>query len=99
MYASVRRYGIHPASLDELKSRVEEGFVPIVSSVPGFVAYYVISEGDGTVFSINIFEDKAGADESTRRAADWVEENIASLVSSTPDVASGKVIVQVQKVR
>ncbi len=53
MFASVRRYGIHPASLDELKSRVEEGFIPIVSSVPGFLAYYVISEGDGTVFSIN----------------------------------------------
>ncbi len=99
MYASVRRYEIHPASLDELKSRVEEGFVPIVSSVPGFVAYYVISEGDGTVFSINIFEDKAGADESTRRAADWVEENLVSLLPSAPDVASGEVIVQAQKVR
>ena len=69
MYASVRRYEIDPASLDELKGRVEEGFVPIVSGVPGFVAYYVISRGDGTVISINIFEDKAGADESTRRAA------------------------------
>ncbi len=99
MYASVRRYEMDPASLDELKSRVEEGFIPIVSSVPGFVAYYVISEGDGTVFSINVFEDKAGADESALRAADWVEENIASLVSRTPDVAFGEVIVQVHKVR
>ncbi len=99
MYASVRRYEIDPASLDELKGLVEEGFVPIVSGVPGFVAYYVVSEGDGTVFSINIFEDKAGADESTRRAADWVGENLASLLPNAPEVAAGEIIVQVQKVR
>ena len=93
MYASVRRYGIDPASLDELKGRVEEGFVPIVSGVPGFVAYYVVSSGDGEVVSINIFENKAGADESTRRAADWVGENLASLLPNAPEVAAGEVIV------
>ncbi len=98
MYASVRRYEIDPASLDELKGLVEEGFVPIVSSVPGFVAYYVISEGDGTVFSINIFENESGAEESTHMAADWVEENFATLVPSGPDVAFGEVIVQAQNV-
>ncbi len=74
------------------------GFVPIVSGVPGFVAYYVVSEGDGAVISINIFEDKAGADESTRRAADWVRENLAFLLPNAPEVAAGEVIVQVQKV-
>ncbi len=97
MYASVRRYEIDPASLDELKGLVEEGFVPIVSSVPGFVAYYVMSGGDGTVFSINIFEDKAGADESARRAADWVGENLATLLPDAPEVTAGEVIVQVQR--
>ncbi len=97
MYASVRRYEIDPASLDELKGRVEEGFVPIVSGVPGFVAYYVVSAGDGEVISINLFEDKAGADESTRRAADWVGENLASLLPNAPEVAAGEVIVQAQR--
>ena len=99
MYASVRCYKMDPASLDELKGRVEEGFVPIVRGVPGFVAYYVVSSGDGEVISINIFEDEAGADESTRRAADWVGENLASLLPNAPEVAAGEVIVQVQKVR
>ena len=99
MYASVRRYEIDPASLDDLKGRVEEGFVPIVSSMHGFVAYYVVSEGDGTVISINIFEDKAGSDESTRRAADWVGENLASLLPYAPEITAGEVIVQVLKAR
>ncbi len=93
MFASVRRYEIDPASLDELKGRVEEGFIPVVSGVPGFVAYYVVRAGDGEVVSINIFEDEAGADESTRRAADWVGENLASLLPNAPEVAAGDVIV------
>ena len=43
MYASVRRYtGIDPDSVDEIVRRAEEGFVPIVSKGPGFVAYYIM---------------------------------------------------------
>ena len=93
MYASVRRYEIDPASLDYLKSRVEEEFVPIVSGLPGFVAYYVVSEGTGKIISINIFEDKAGADESTSRASDWVGKNIASLLPYSLEITAGEVIV------
>ena len=99
MFASVRRYKVDPASIDELKRRVEEAFITIVSSVPGFVAYYVVGGDDGTVFSINIFEDQSNAEDSTRRAATWVEENIASLLPDVPEVTVGEVIVQVHKVR
>ncbi len=99
MYASVRRYKMDPAFVGELKHRVEESFIPVVSGVPGFVAYYVVSAGDGEVVSINIFEDHVGAEESTRRAADWVMENLATLLPDAPEVTAGEVIVQVQKVR
>ncbi len=65
-----------------------------MSGVPGFVAYYVVNAGDGSIISINIFEDKAGADESTRRAADGVRENLASLLPKAPEVAADEVIVR-----
>ncbi|MFQ5894817.1 MAG: hypothetical protein ACE5JJ_03235 [Nitrospinota bacterium] len=93
MYASVRRYKVDPGSVGELARRVNEGFVPIVGGVRGFVAYYVVSAGDGVVLSINIFEDQAGADESNRRAANWVKQNIASLLPTPPQIAAGEVIV------
>ena len=99
MYASVRRYKLDPAFVDEVKNRVEESFIPVVSGVPGFVAYYIVSAGDGEVVSINIFEDHVGAEESTRRAADWVMENLATLLPDAPEVTAGEVIVQVQKAR
>ncbi len=93
MYASIRRYKMDPGSVDELARRVNEGFVPIVSGAPGFVAYYVLSARGGVLLSINVFEDQAGADESNRRAADWVRENIASLLPTPPEITAGDVIV------
>ena len=39
MYATVRRYeGVTDPS--EVGRQVEEGFIPIISEMPGFVAYY-----------------------------------------------------------
>ncbi len=97
MYASVRKYQMDPASVDELTRKVEGGFVPIVSGVPGFIAYYVVDGGDGTVLSINIFENQAGAEESTKRAADWVGKSIASLLPNAPEVTAGEVPVHKTK--
>ena len=93
MYISVRRYQTSQA--DELMRLVQEGFVPIISQGPGFIAYYAINQGDGVVASINIFENQAGAEESNRMAAEWVKANLADLVSGPPDITAG--IVRVSK--
>jgi hypothetical protein len=92
MYVSVRRYQVDPSNVEEIVRRVEEGFVPIVSQAPGFIAYYAIDQGGGTIASINVFEDEAGAQESDRRAADWVK-TVASLIPNPPEVTAGTVRV------
>jgi hypothetical protein len=44
MYATVRRYeGV--TSPSEAARRVRESFVPIISKIPGFVAYYWVDAG------------------------------------------------------
>lgn len=46
MYAVVRRYeGVTDPA--EAGRRVEEGFVPLLRQVPGFVAYYWVDAGVG----------------------------------------------------
>lgn len=46
MYAVVRRYdGVTDPA--EAGRRVSEGFVPLLSRVPGFVAYYWVDAGRG----------------------------------------------------
>ena len=83
--------------VEELTQKVEEDFVPIVSGAPGFVAYYLVDAGGGGVASVSIFESQAGADESNRRAADWVKGSIASLIPAPPEITAGQVTVHKAK--
>lgn len=89
MFASIRQYG--SSDPDEVVRRVEDGFIPIISQTPGFIAYYVLDCGNNTLVSVSVFDSQAGADESTRLAADWVRENLAGLFDGPPAVTSGEV--------
>jgi hypothetical protein len=91
MYATVRRYeGVTDSA--EAGRRVSEGFVPLINEIPGFVAYYWADAGGGVMVSTSVFEDQAGAENSTERAADWVQENIAELLPNAPQVTAGEVV-------
>ncbi|MFI6599391.1 hypothetical protein ACIBHX_24330 [Nonomuraea sp. NPDC050536] len=91
MYATVRRYeGVTDPA--EAGRRVSEGFVALISQVPGFVAYYWVDAGDGVMLSTSVYEDQAGAEESTRRAAGFVREQLASLLPNPPQVTAGEVV-------
>jgi ABC-type sulfate transport system substrate-binding protein len=56
------------------------------------VAYYWIDTGDGAMVSTSVFQDRAGADESIARAADFVRDNLASLLPNPPQVMAGEVV-------
>jgi hypothetical protein len=57
MYAVVRRYeGVSDSQ--KVAQLTEEGFVPIISEMPGFVAYYHVDAGDGVIVSTSVFEHK-----------------------------------------
>ena len=91
MYATVRRYeGVTDPS--EAGRRVYEGFVPLVSQIPGFVAYYWVDAGGGVMISTSVFQDQARAEESNRRAADWVRQNLAALLPNAPQITAGEVV-------
>jgi hypothetical protein len=93
VYASIRKYKTQAGASAELAQRVKQGFVPIISQAPGFVAYYVVDAGNDVVASVSIFQDQAGAEASNRMAAEWVKGNLAELVASPPEVTAGTVAV------
>jgi hypothetical protein len=96
MYAAVRRYeGIKDDS--EAGRLVGESFVPLLEGVEGFVAYYWIDAGDGTMASLSVFDDKAGADESVKLAHQWIEDNAPGLFPNPPRVTEGLVVASAQK--
>jgi hypothetical protein len=92
VYAEIRKYRTN--SPDEATRRAEEGFVPILKSHPGFLAYYILKEGNDVVATITMFETQREARESNKLAAGWVKQNIATLVAGPPEITEGEVVVQ-----
>jgi len=90
-YLAIRQYTFAPGhTMGDLVTAVKSGFMPIVSQVPGFIEYYLVETADGAI-SISVFADQAGAEESTKRAADWVGETLKGYFAGPPVVATGTV--------
>jgi len=91
MYAAVRRYeGVTDPK--EVARHVQEEFLPIISQMPGFVAYYCVDAGDGVMDSISIFEHKAAEEQSSWRAGQFTAEHTAPLVPNPPQITAGELV-------
>ena len=92
MYVAVRRYeGVRDSQ--KVRQLVDEGFVPIISEMPGFVAYYWVDAGDGVIVTTSVFEHKDAEEQSTFRAGEFVAEHLAPLLPNPPQVTAGEVDV------
>ena len=92
MYVAVRRYeGVTDSQ--KVGQLVEEDYVPIISEMPGFVAYYCVDAGDGVMVSISLFEHKAAEEESTFRAGEFVAKDLGPLSPNPPQVTAGELVV------
>jgi len=92
VYAVVRTYsGQGAAELFDLLGQREEDVRALMTGVPGFVSYAAVRSGDGGV-AVTVCEDKAGADESSRLAADWVKENVSATVDR-PTITEGDAVL------
>jgi hypothetical protein len=98
MYATIRRYTpktgtMDQKTLDGFKQRIEDGYLPTAQEIRGFHCYYVVKAGTKELVSISIFEDKAGATESTRRAAEFVQKDPLKDQLGTPEIFEGELLV------
>jgi hypothetical protein len=98
MYATIRRYTpkqgtVDQKSIDDLKRRIEGGFLPIIQDVRGFHCYYAVNVGNKELVTVSIFEDKTGATESTRRAADFVKKDPLKDKLGSPEIFEGDLLV------
>jgi hypothetical protein len=96
MHTVIRTYSGQGAKelfdlLEKSKSDVES----LMRSVNGFVSYSMIRTGDGGI-TITACQDKAGTDDSVRKAKDWIAKNGSSIGASAPKVSEGPVILQVR---
>ena len=91
MYAVIRHYHFNPEDGKKIDQLVREGFVPLIKKAKGFVRYYWLDTGAGEGASLSVFQDKAGAEESVRLAADFVKTKMSELLRQKPEVIEGAV--------
>jgi hypothetical protein len=66
--------------------------LPIISEMPGFVAYYWVDAGDGVMVSTSVFEHKDAEEQWTFRAGEFVAQDLGLLSPNPPQVTAGEVV-------
>lgn len=98
MYATIRRYTLKDpskakAAFADLKPRLEQKFTPMLHDVPGFHGYYVLTSNDRELVTVSIFETRDGAQESNRRAAEFVRIDPMKDEMGTPEIIEGELML------
>ena len=94
MHAVTRTYVGHGAMelcdlLEARKAEVEK----VMRSVAGFHSYLFFRTEYGGI-SVTVCKDKAGSDQTTLVAHDWVAKNAGALDVKEPVVSDGAVVLQ-----
>ena len=92
MHAVVRNYSGKGSKklidvIEKNKTEVEE----LLRAIKGFVSYYLVRTARGG-FSVSVYQDKTGTDESVRVARDWIAKNAGNLGTAKPTVAEGSLV-------
>jgi hypothetical protein len=92
MYGSIRRYKIRDSKA--FTEAVNGSFINVIRTIPGFVSYMAIDEGDGWWASVSVFATREAMRQSDAVAAKWVKEHAAKLVWGPPEITAGPVMVK-----
>src|SRR6516165_2834116 len=91
MYKAVRTYTLLPGTSEEFLWRVQESFLPLISQLPGFIAYDTHRIGNDQVITVSTFDTRAQAEESILFALRWVQENTLELMRGLPFLSMDQV--------
>ena len=83
---------------NELRSRehlTESEVEKLIRPIKGFVSYFLVRTSSGG-FSVSVFQDKTGADESIRVAREWISKNAGNTGAAAPVVLEGETIVHLK---
>jgi len=96
MHAVVRTYsGKGAKGLIDLIEKNKVEVESLIRSVKGFVSYSLVRTSRGG-FSVSVYENKAGTDESIRVARDWISKNAGKTGGAAPTISEGTVILQLK---
>jgi len=89
-YAVIRHYKDSSKLIDELERRSDD-VESLIRGIAGFIAYDLVRTDSGG-FSVNVYADRAGAEESVRSAREDLQQNLSE-VGSSPEVLQGESVI------
>lgn len=92
MFSTARRYeGVQ--NPEAATQKVREVFVPLISALPGFVEYFWIDLGYGSMMSITIFKTLSEAIAANTQSRVWVEDHLSSVLPRSVRTEAGPIVV------
>jgi hypothetical protein len=91
-YTMIRRYTLS-GSTDEVVQELNTGYLPLLREQDGFVQYSVVTSPDNRVTTITVFESKDQYEAATQNEADWVQQNLSSLLPAPGEETAGDAVV------
>jgi len=91
LYVTMHNYTIRSGTQLDL-AREAQAFVDEAASIAGFRAYYMVDAGDSLIASVAVFDTREGIEECDRRAAKFVEQQLAGFQVSDVEVTEGQVL-------
>lgn len=96
MFISVRKYH-NVKSVEEVKRRVEQEFVPLLKENPGFRGYYLIDcaspEAGNILTSVSMFDSWDAALASNDAAKRFIKRRLADMLPEPAQAVGGEVIL------
>jgi hypothetical protein len=93
MHAVIRQYsGKGAKELLDLLEKRKDDVKALITGIKGFVSYTLIRTSDGG-YTVSVYQDKAGADESVKQAKDWIKQNASKTGVSPPKISEGSVVL------
>ena len=95
MHIVVRRWR-NAATLAGSMTGRSQDVEELLRGVPGFVAYCAVRNGT-EVTTITACDNRAGTQESTRLAGEWVKQNVSASPPAAPEMIEGETILQFRR--
>ena len=83
VYVNIRKFQLK-GSEARVRAAVTTELIPILKSVPGFQAHWIISCTDGDLAAVSIFDTEPNSRVATEKVLAWINANIRELVVLPP---------------
>ncbi len=86
LYTTIRRYTLD-GSANQIEQTLAQGYIAAACAAKGFVAYFTVDDGNGTLATVAVFESQKAFEDFADDEANWIAQNLSSLPSPDETIA------------